>query len=115
ALRTRSCARRSFAAETIFMAFVSCWVFFTDRMRRRISKRLGMLRGLPLAGLELLLRFLDHGDQLCLDVVVDRLLVLKFLQKSRVAGVDKAVERRLERAALIDSDVIEEAVGTGIN
>ncbi len=33
----RSCARRSFAAETIFMAFVICRVFFTLRMRRRRS------------------------------------------------------------------------------
>ena len=33
----RSCARRSFAAETIFMALVICCVFLTQRMRRRIS------------------------------------------------------------------------------
>src|SRR5205807_9671197 len=39
---TRSCARRSFAAETIFMALVICCVFLTERMRRRISIRLGM-------------------------------------------------------------------------
>src|SRR6202158_4822744 len=31
---TRSCARRSLAAETIFMALVICRVFFTLRMRR---------------------------------------------------------------------------------
>ena len=39
---TRSCARRSFAAETIFMALVICCVFLTERMRRRKSIRLGM-------------------------------------------------------------------------
>src|ERR1700733_7416766 len=33
----RSWARRSFAAETIFMALVICRVFFTLRMRRRRS------------------------------------------------------------------------------
>ncbi len=33
----RSCARRSLAAETIFMALVICRVFFTLRMRRRRS------------------------------------------------------------------------------
>src|ERR1035437_1637535 len=38
----RSCARRSFAAETIFMALVICCVFLTERMRRRISIKLGM-------------------------------------------------------------------------
>ena len=40
---TRSCARRSLAAETIFMAFVICCVFFTDRIRRRMSIKLGMV------------------------------------------------------------------------
>ena len=39
---TRSCARRSFAAETIFMALVICCVFLTERMRRRMSIRLGI-------------------------------------------------------------------------
>jgi len=42
----RSWARRSFAAETIFMAFVICCVFFTLRIRRRMSMRLAM-RGRP--------------------------------------------------------------------
>ena len=37
AASARSCARRSFAAETIFMALVICRVFFTLRMRRRRS------------------------------------------------------------------------------
>jgi len=42
ATMTRSCARRSLAAETIFMALVICSVFFTERMRRRRSIRLGI-------------------------------------------------------------------------
>ena len=37
-----SCARRSLAAETIFMAFVICRVFFTLRMRRRRSSTFAM-------------------------------------------------------------------------
>jgi len=36
-LIARSYARRSFAAETIFMALVICRVFFTLRIRRRRS------------------------------------------------------------------------------
>ena len=36
-----SWARRSLAAETIFMALVICCVFFTDLMRRRMSTRAG--------------------------------------------------------------------------
>ena len=35
--RMRSCARRSFDDETIFMAFVICCVDFTARTRRRMS------------------------------------------------------------------------------
>src|SRR5262245_64764932 len=41
AATTRSCARRSFDAATIFMAFVICCVDFTARMRRRMSMREG--------------------------------------------------------------------------
>jgi len=39
----RSCARRSFAAETTFMALVICRVFTTLRIRRRMSRMLGMV------------------------------------------------------------------------
>src|SRR5262245_34497469 len=39
AARARSWARRSLAAETICMALVICRVFFTLRIRRRMSKR----------------------------------------------------------------------------
>jgi hypothetical protein len=38
----RSWARRSLAAETIFMALVICRVFFTLRMRRRKSSTFAM-------------------------------------------------------------------------
>ena len=38
----RSCARRSFDAATIFIAFVICCVFFTERIRRRRSISEGM-------------------------------------------------------------------------
>jgi hypothetical protein len=40
---TRSCARRSLDAATIFIAFVICCVFFTARMRRRMSISEGMV------------------------------------------------------------------------
>src|SRR6185369_4718706 len=36
-------ASLSFAAETIFMALVICCVFLTDLMRRRMSKRFGIV------------------------------------------------------------------------
>ena len=37
-----SCARRNRAAATNFIARVICWVFFTERMRRRKSRSVGM-------------------------------------------------------------------------
>jgi hypothetical protein len=43
AARARSCARRSLAAETIFMALVIWRVFFTLRMRRRKSSTFAIL------------------------------------------------------------------------
>ncbi len=42
ALMTRSCARRSFDAATIFIALVICCVFLTARIRRRRSIRDGI-------------------------------------------------------------------------
>jgi hypothetical protein len=42
AIIIRSCARRSFAAATIFMALVICCVFLTLRIRRLRSMVLGM-------------------------------------------------------------------------
>jgi hypothetical protein len=42
AASARSCARRNFAAETIFIAFVIWRVLVTLRMRRRISRMFAM-------------------------------------------------------------------------
>src|SRR5437870_10943937 len=64
-----SWARRSFAAETIFMALVICCVFLTERIRRRRSIRLGI--GLALAAREALLEFLDCRLQPGFGCVVD--------------------------------------------
>src|SRR5260370_15299094 len=38
-----SWARRNMAAETNFIARVICWVFFTERMRRRKSRSVGIV------------------------------------------------------------------------
>src|SRR5258706_9997153 len=79
---TRSWARRSFAAETIFMALVICCVFLTERIRRRMSTRAGMeelaglLHGLGLEDArQLLQRGLDLVRQLALDVLLLRHLL----------------------------------------
>ena len=51
AASARCWARRSFAADTIFMALVIWRVFFTLRMRRRISRMLAIyFCGLRLVG-----------------------------------------------------------------
>src|SRR5262249_23280292 len=95
---TRSCARRSFAAETIFMALVICWVFFTDRMRRRISIRLGMGGGRQLRyepGLELL----DGRSQLGAQRVVQRLLGPDIFEDRTMRVVHQAVKLLLKLPA----------------
>jgi hypothetical protein len=55
----RACARRSFDAATIFIAFVICCVFLTARIRRRRSISEGIFKNRlwasdfgPWAGLE---------------------------------------------------------------
>ena len=64
----RSCARRSLAAETIFMALVICRVFLTERMRRLRSSTFAIYQllgrnhhrlALVLACLEILLVIVD--------------------------------------------------------
>src|SRR6202167_5555109 len=43
AAKAASCARRSLAAETTFIALVICRVFTTLRIRRRMSRMLGIV------------------------------------------------------------------------
>src|SRR5512142_87439 len=93
---TRSCERRSFAAATIFIARVICWMFLTDRSRRRMSIRDAMalyfafafaLRRLRLRVRVLLeearLEVLDRGDERLLG----DLLHLSGLEDRRTALV----------------------------
>src|SRR5689334_23200156 len=107
----RSCARRNFAAETIFMALVICCVFFTERMRRRMSIRLGMryfvLRYKPRFEL------FDHGLDLGGQVVIQRLLGGNFFEDSAVRILYEAVQLLLELAALVDGEIVQIALGAG--
>src|SRR5262249_26502899 len=78
AANARSWARRSFAAEIIFMALVICCVLRTERTRRRISIRLGIYLGAGSCGFllnEASLEFLEHGIQLALESVIKILLL----------------------------------------
>src|SRR5579864_7119694 len=92
---TRSCARRSFAAETIFMALVICCVFLTERMRRRMSIRLGMSQLRNEAGFDLLDDRLDLGAQ----GVVQGLLGADLVPQRPVRVVHKPVQLLFEFAA----------------
>src|SRR5690348_15014660 len=91
---TRSCARRSLAAETIFMALVICCVFLTLRMRRRMSIRLGMGARRRRLLHEARLEFLDYGSQFGLQIVVECLLGPDFIQHRAVRVLHEAVKLR---------------------
>src|SRR5256885_1195594 len=114
-----SWARRSLAAETIFMAFVICCVLLTLRIRRRMSMRAGISPreeqwsggpgGALEDGAELGERGLDAVGQLSLDV----LPLHDPLEEGGVAGLQEGVEVLLVPPALGDRDLVQEAVGGG--
>src|SRR5664279_3317965 len=96
----RSCERRSFDAATILTAFVICCVFFTLRIRRRMSMRfailvcasastppvpspLGLLR-LGIRGKEDLLCFDDRGGERGLDLLRELARVADLLEERLV-------------------------------
>src|SRR6478672_7544112 len=94
----RSCARRSFAAETIFMALVICCVFLTERMRRRMSMRLGM-GGRGHLRYEARFELFDELGDAAAQVVVQRLLGGDVRQNLAVRVLREPVQLRLELAA----------------
>src|SRR5437588_3000191 len=123
AARVRSCARRSLAAETIFMALVICCVFLTERMRRRMSIKLGMCwyRRLPRWFLRLLrrrlrrcrlprgllgykpgLEFLDDGSHFLAQRVIQNLFGPDLIPNAAMGIVDKSVQFLFELAAPLD-------------
>src|SRR5579872_7263060 len=112
---TRSWARRSLAAETTFMALVICCVFFTERMRRRRSIKLGIRLGgyerFLVLGDETLLEFFDHRVELALELVVQSFLFADFLEQAGLRGVEEAVEFRFELPDVFDGQIVEQAVG----
>src|SRR5207249_139784 len=106
AASARPWARRSFAAATISMALVICWVFSTERMRRRRTR--SVLMG---SGLEARLELLRGLVQPRLVGVRDRLLGAQVV---RHLGVLPGHERQpllLELAHRLDRQVVEVAVG----
>src|SRR5690349_8726663 len=107
---TRSWARRSLAAETIFMALVICWVFFTERIRRRMSIRLGMSGFRQVrdeAGLELF----DQLHHPAAQLVVQDFLRGNVGKHLPVGILSEPVQFRFELAADFDWEIVEVALG----
>src|SRR5258708_7016314 len=129
----RCCARRSFAAATIFIARVIFWVDFTDPMRFRmalsdgISMRLGfrlllrrrrLLRGLRFR----LLRFLVAREEPFVELrhgslergfeafFVADFLLADVLQNVRVLRVEEGIELLLPTREIGDGDLVDVAV-----
>src|SRR5205807_9802869 len=89
AAKAASCARRKRAAATNFMARVICWVFFTERMRRRKSRSVGMalrqsrslIGGRRRRYREAFLEGIDGFLDFRIDAVIERLLRRNILQQ----------------------------------
>src|SRR5229473_2186527 len=87
-----SCARRSRAAATNFIARVICWVFFTERMRRRKSRSVGMVKvqraplilGRSHGGGKAFLERIDGSLYFRLDAIVESLFRRDGLQHRRI-------------------------------
>src|SRR5438270_8772332 len=111
---TRSCARRSFAAETIFMALVICCVLRTDRIRRRMSIRLGIAaRGLLLLRGETLFELFHRAFQLAAQRVIQGFLFPNLRPDGGMGIIDIPVKPLFEFPAAFDGQIVQESAGSG--
>src|SRR5205809_1015607 len=116
AARIRSCARRSFAAATSFIARVIFCVDSTDRIRRRMSRRVAMragpLRGLDALGGHELRHRVVHGLREALaQRVRDLLLVADLGEDPGTLALEPTVEVRLEVRDRVHRQVVEQSLG----
>src|SRR5688572_24083615 len=116
---TFSCARRSFDAATIFMAFVICWVDFTARTRRRMSisegtndcsccfscRRRRRRELFP----EVFERTLERG----LDLIVQDLLLDNAGEHAGVTGFEESIQPFLVGPQFLDRHAVKVAIGRG--
>src|ERR1700752_5140566 len=99
----RSCARRSFDAATIFMAFVICCVFLTARTRRRRSISDGIfLGGGCLSRRKVAGKLLDDLVQRGLERIVKLSLLRGLLENLRMPRFDEREELGFEGAQVRD-------------
>src|SRR5271157_2597576 len=99
------------------MALVICCVFLTERMRRRMSMRLGMCRyrgrGALWAGHKAVSKLLDDILQLFAQGVVQNFPGPDFLPQPAVRVVHEPVEFLLELPALVQRQIVQVTVGSG--
>src|SRR5881396_3794984 len=110
----RSCARRSLAAATSFMARVIFWVDSTERIRRRMSRSVAMTArrlsgGLDApAHLELRLGVVDGLGQRLAELVAELLLVRDLGHERGVLPVHDRIHEFLEGQDLVDGEIVEQ-------
>src|SRR5580765_7414103 len=108
----RSCARRSLAAETIFMALVICCVFLTERMRRRISIKLGIGFCRWVLRQEARLELFDNSLYLGGQIRVQGFFCTNLVEQGAVRVVQKAVQFGFELAADADFEIVQVPLGS---
>src|SRR5256712_2550690 len=115
----RSWARRSFAAATSFIARVIFCVDWTERIRRWMSRRVGIagtLRRLDaLGGAELHLGVGDRLRQRVAQRVRDLLPVADLAEDLRGAPLEPGVEEGLELADRVHRHIVEQPLRAGVD
>src|SRR3972149_5618511 len=115
AFMMRSCARRSFDAATIFMAFVICCVFLTARIRRRRSISDGISRRGRLSRREIAREFLDRPVEHALQLLVELLALDDAAEDLGIPRVDERIQLGLEGAHLGERDGVQVPAPAGID
>src|SRR6266542_1331832 len=97
------------------MAFVICCVLRTDRMRRRMSIKLGMCRCCGPLREEPLLELPDYRVKLVAQLVVQNFLLPNLREQAAMGVIYETVQLILELAALFNRNVIQIGLGAGKN
>src|SRR6516162_2674663 len=119
-----SCALRSRAADTNFIACVICCVFFTERMRRRKSSKVGIFFRYRMISFSVRRRYrrhkavlecVDRGLDVGFNGVIQHLLRRNLLQHGGVVGLDKLQEFALEPPDLLHRNGVQRPARGHVN